>query len=244
MRSWPRSRPTSRWRRPERRLSASPRAPRRAQAAFEAPADGGSAASQPEKPRFATLAKPSSSSRRASSRCATRSAAGSSSLSPTRTHQQSTRRPPERTKNAPCSPTSQTPSSTALEHQPGRRGQLALVMADEVTEQSERDPLGAGIRAQAPPGAALAADRNHLAGPASRLKPGHRPGVGKADRRRRERPRLDRDQQHCRDRRRSTPPTPSTPSSGARRAAGCARSRPRASEGAPPPRGRRARRRR
>ncbi len=67
---------------------------------------------------------------------------------------------------------------TALEHQPGRRGQLALGMADEVAEQSERDPLGAGIRAQAPPGAALAADRNHLASAAARLKPGHRPGVG------------------------------------------------------------------
>ena len=88
-----------------------------------------------------------------------------------------------RTRSAPCSPTSQTPSVAALERQAGRAQQLALGVADQVAEQPERDALGAAIGAAAPARrAALAAERHHRRAPAARLEPGDRPRVREADR--------------------------------------------------------------
>ena len=89
--------------------------------------------------RLATVAKPASSSRSASSRCAVRSAEGSSPS--TFTHQQSTRRPPGRTSSAPASPTSQTPSAPRSSDEPGAGVQLARLVAEQVAEQPERRPL-------------------------------------------------------------------------------------------------------
>ena len=92
-------------------IRRAPSAPRRAAPGASPGAGGGARASvAPLKARLATVAKPVSSSRSASSRWAVRSAEGSDASS-TRTHQQCTRRPPGRTSSAPASPTSQTPSS-------------------------------------------------------------------------------------------------------------------------------------
>ena len=98
----------------------------------------------------------------------------------TRTHQQSTRRPLRTQKRALLA---DQPGAelAALEREPGRGEQVALVVADEVAEQPERDALGRRVGAPAPRRASLAADRHHLARTAPRLDPGDRPGVREAD---------------------------------------------------------------
>ena len=112
-------------------------------------------------------------------------------------------------------------------------------VADQVAEQSERDPLGISVGTGARGGASLAADRHHLPCPALGLDPRDRPGVREADRRRREGERLDRDQErsgkaeHGHDPGRPRGPAPPVAAQRLR-----AR-RPRASEGARLPRVRR-----
>ena len=180
--------------------------------------------------RLATVAKPSSSSRSASSRCATRSPEGSAG-SGTLTQQQNTRRPPGRTSTAPASPTQPHAERAALGHQARPRVQLARVVADQVAEQPEP------TRARPPRSAARLR-------PAARSRRGARrapgsPTRGRAARSDRERQRLERQQQprgaeerhRVRDRG-DRPRCARARSAGARRPAGA--SRPRSVSGGRP----------
>ncbi len=147
---------------------------------------GAGATAAPLKARFATVAKPASSSRSASSRWAVRSADGSSRVRPARTSSRPGGRP-GRTSSAPASPTSQTPSAPRSGREPGARVQRARVVAEQVAEQAERRPLGrvAGARPRA--------DDVRAAVRVQRRDP---PRVHDGDRRDRERQRLERHQQH------------------------------------------------
>ena len=182
----------------------------------------------PENPRFATFANPSSSSRSASSRCATRSAAGRSS-DVADAHAPAVD-PPAAGADEERSLLADEPRAepAALEHQPGRGEQLALVVADEVAEQPERDDLGLAVGARLP---RLRFARCRAAPPGARRgAPG---STGSPTRGRSRSPPPGRSA--ARSRRRSDPgkaehgarSRPSTPSTAARRGAASARSRPR-----------------
>ena len=111
--------------------------------------------------RLATVAKPCSSSRRASSRCAMRSPDGRSAASAL-THQQSTRRPPGRTSSAPASPTTQTPRRPRSRDEPGaaragraRRGRRGRRAGRRRRAPAPRRPAGAGADVRAAAGVEL-----------------------------------------------------------------------------------------
>ena len=97
----------------------------------------------PAKAWFATVAKPSSSTRRASSRCAIRSDGGSS-RSTACTQKQCTRRPPGDTSSAPPSPSSQTPSSPCWSASPVSRWSSRSSWPSRSAEQALGDGLAGG----------------------------------------------------------------------------------------------------
>ena len=103
----------------------------------------------PAKARLATVAKPSSSARSASSRWAMRSPPGRSGSSTPHAVADARAARRGRTSSAPASPDEPHAQPPALEHQPGARVQVARVVADEVPEQPDRSALGAGRRAAA-----------------------------------------------------------------------------------------------
>ena len=164
------------------------------------------------------MANPSSSSRRARRRCATRSAAGKPSASPTRTHHEKTRFPrtPSRTRSAPCSPTSQNPNSPPYEANPVVLQEVDAVPAHQVGKQAQRHLLGPS-HPIAGGGASLAPERNDCPGAPSCLKPRNRPCVGEAEDRNREGQRLDQQESDTRrreqhdDPRRPNRPSPAVP---------------------------------
>ena len=119
--------------------------------AASAPAQRASGA--PLKARLATVAKPCSSARSASSRCAVRSPpraargrrahAPAVNAAPAGAHAAARR----------ASPTSQTPSAPRSSTSPVRGVQVARLVADEVAEQPERDGCAPGLGAGAAPAA-------------------------------------------------------------------------------------------
>ena len=135
--------------------------------------------------RLATVAKPCSSVRSASSRCAMRSPEGRPG-SGTWTHQQNTRRPPGGTSTAPASPTSQTPSAP-------RSGTSPVCACSSRASWPTRSPSRpSATRSGAVLGPRL---RPHDVGPAPRVELRDRPRVREQREPDRERQRLEREQQ-------------------------------------------------